>query len=207
MNHFKLLFVFSFSVLYIGCYNVDTIRFEHENFSPSGNPYDDHGNYNIIPHVFDNKAFLIAIHNTYIYDSTLFWLKDESFIFKMDVSVYSEKGIDNIKINSCKIAFDDFIIIFDGNELENHTTRTSTNAVKPYLRNYVLFEKQINISTINNYIKRNIRDNSDPQSITVNIDIDYEENGEIKNWKNSTKFFIKTKRETYTPENFWGALS
>jgi hypothetical protein len=108
LDYLKLLFVFLFSALYISCYNVDRISFEHENFSRSGNPYDDHRNYDIIPCVFDNKAFLIAIHSTYVYDSTLVWIKDKSFILKMDVSIYSGQGIGNIIINSCEIILDLF---------------------------------------------------------------------------------------------------
>jgi hypothetical protein len=201
-----MLFIIPFSAMYIGCYSVDIMRFQHENFSQSGNPYDDHRNYNIIPYYFDDKAFLVAIHGSYAYDSTLFWLKDKSYTLVMDVSIYSEEGINNITINACEVVFDDFTIIFDENELNNLTTRTSTNAVKPFLRNYVYLEKEIDIKILNNYIKRKIRNNPDPQFIMVNIDVNYEENGEIKNWISSTRFYIKLVEVTYTPKNAWGAF-
>jgi hypothetical protein len=208
MKYLSSLVIILFSILCIGCYSVDTVSFVHENYSRSGNPYDDHRNYNIIPAYHDEKGFLTDIrtnNSAYAYESSLFWLKDKIFIFKIDVSIYSEKGIDNIKINNCEIIFNNFSVIFNENELINGTTRTSTNSNKPYLRNYIIVEKEIDVKTIDNYLDK-IKNGSIQNSVILNIDIDYEENGETKNWGNSTKYFIDIGRTTYTPKNLWGGL-
>ena len=208
MKHLSLLSIIFFSILFIGCYSVDTVSFVHENYSRSGNPYDDHRNYDIIPTFHDEKGFLTVIHtnnSSYVYKSSLFWLKDKIFVFKIDVSIYSEKGIDNIKINNCEIIFNNFSVIFNEYELSNGFTGTSKNSNKLYLRNYVIIEKEIDVKTIDNYLDK-IKNGSIQNYITLNIDINYEENGEIKNWKNSTKYFIDIGRYYYTPKNLWGGL-
>lgn len=208
MRYLSLLAIIFFSILYIGCYSVESVSFVHENYSRSGNPYDDHRHYNIIPTYHDEKGFLTAIRTNnsgYVYKSSLFWIKDKIFVFKIDVSIYSEKGIDNIKINNCEIIFNNFSVILNENELTDGITGTSKNSIKPYIRNYMIVEKEIDVKTIDNYLGK-IKSGSIQNFITLNIDINYEENGEIKNWKNSTKYFIDIGHTTYTPKNLWGGL-
>ena len=192
----------------INCYYVDTINFEHENYSPSGNPFDDHRNYDIIPSYHDGKGFLTAIrtnNSSYAYKSSLFWIKDKVFVLKIDVSVYSEEGIDNIQIKNCEIVFNNFSVIFDKTELANTITKKSTNAIKPFIRNYIIIEKEINVKTIDKYLNK-IKNNSIENILILNINIDYEEYGEIKNWKKTTEYFINIGRTIYSPVNLWGGL-
>jgi hypothetical protein len=204
MKRFSMGFLIWYLALFTGCYHIDYIRFEHENYGESANSYDDSVNYNISPFEYDDKAFLVAIKGTYDYASSLFWLKDKDFIMKMDASIYSEKKIENISINSCEIIFEEFTVEFDNTELNNCITGTSTNQRLPYLRNYVLIEKRIDGKTITGYKKKN--NNIDRRFILANIDVQYEENGEAKNWVHTTKFYIRTGRVNYTPENLWGGL-
>jgi hypothetical protein len=198
MKYFPTVSLIWYLALFTGCYHIDYIRFEHENYGASANPYDDSVNYAISPSEYDGKAFLVAIKGTYDYASSLFWLKDKDLIMKMDVSIYSEGGIETILINSCEIIFEDFTVEFNDAELSNCITRTSTNHGSPYVRNYALFEKIIDKKTITDYIKNN---NIERQFIAVNVDVQYEENGEVKNWVHTTKFYIRTGRVHYTPEN------
>jgi hypothetical protein len=178
----------------------------------SGNPYDDYINTSIVPIHYDNKAFLVDIsNNAYSYSSSLFWFKDKPFRIKMDVSIYGEEEIENIIINSCKIVFDNFSIDFDETELINcsigtHNSSITKENTTPYFRSYAVFYKDIDTKLLDDYIKRKIIKNNDQQFITVNIDVNYYEKGEIKNWKNATKFYIGNGRDYYTPGNLWGGL-
>jgi hypothetical protein len=184
----------------------------------NGNLYDDYKYTSISPINHDNKAFLVVIRNpgyigtSYAYSSTLFWLKDKSFRIAIEVNIYSKEKIDNLIINSCEIIYDNFSIELNDLELSNYvsgyTVSTRLNPdTETYIRNYALIEKDIDSKTMNDYIKRNILNNENIQFLSINIDITYDENGEGKNWNNSTKYFMNKSRESYTPKNMWGGLT
>lgn len=201
----KIMFITFVLCLCISCYYVESLSFEHENYGQE-NPFDQISIHSIMPFYDGHNAFLINIRGYYVYKSSLFYMINKSHTFNMSVNIYSDEKIENITINSCEILFGDNSIVFDNNELSDVINGSDTHQLITGTHYFALFKKTINTDIINNYVKARVNNENNLLYILVNIDIDYIENGEIKNWKNTTKFYIDIFRVNYSPENLWGGL-
>jgi hypothetical protein len=178
---------------------VDHLSFEHPHYNEihsfyNNNEFDD----SIFPYFYNGKILFLKLSSVSAYNSSLFYLKDDIINIKIDVRIFSKEKLENIKIKFCEIIFGDYIINLNNIEL-NGLFHTYINPNIPYIDNYIELNKKIS----RNDLKSRIKNINEIHSISVKINLDYYENGEIKNWNNITNFDFNIRRKEYNPRNLW----
>jgi len=204
-NHnMKRLNIFLFaviSIIFIGCYSVERIIYDHEHhIELSDYAYRGIWDSSISQYVFDNNVFWVSLSDT---DFSVAGKpkKKADYYLCINLVISSESKIDNIIINSCEILFDDNCFRLENDEITYaHISYSYRHDI--YL-NSILFSKGI---TKKEYklIKKVVKKHIAQKFVFINMDIDYLEDNEYKNWAETTKLGIRFERTWYTPANFWG---
>jgi hypothetical protein len=196
---FKLLFFFGIIFLLSGCYYVDRLSFEHPHYNEIHNFYNNNEfDESILPYFYNGKVLFIRLSSVSAYNSSLFYLKNDIINIKIEVRIFSKEKLENIRIKFLEIIFGDFIIRLNNVEL-NGLFHAYINPNIPYVDNYIELNKEIEI----NDLKKSIKNINGINNISVKINLDYYEKGEITNWNNITNFEFNIKREEYNPKNLW----
>ena len=201
MKRLNIFLSMIISIIFIGCYSVERIRYDHKhNIELSDYAYRGIWNSNILKYVFDGNVFWVKLSND---DVTVAGKpkKKADYYFCIDLTISSKSKIDNIIINSCEILFDDNYFRFENDEI------TNTHILYSYIgntwHNSIIFSKGITRKEYN-LIKNVVKKGTIQKFVLVNMDIDYLEDNEHKNWIETTKLGIRSERTWYTPANFWG---
>jgi hypothetical protein len=202
---YKLIWSFVFiSIVFSGCYSIEGIEYIHMHNDEINNyAYNGVWNNNLLPYYYDDKIFSVNLSSeVYINVPSDMQIRNKYNYFTVFINISSKEFLENFEINICKIQFDDYVFEFDGDDLENIIYKSYTKSV--YNINYqIIISKKI-IKNDYNKIKNILKNSVAQRYIIVKLDLNYSENGEIKNWANNTELSAVIYQDWYTPNNLWG---
>ena len=180
---------------FIGCYSVERIRFDDEYYTELRNyAYRGIWDSNILQYVSDGNVFWIRLS---VNDFTA----TADYYFRINLTISSKSKIDSITINSREILFDNDCFKFENDEITN--AYISYSYIENLWHNSLIVSKGFTKGEYN-LIRNAVKKSTIQKFIFVNMDIDYLEGNEYKNWAGTARFGIRFERTWYTPGNLWG---
>ncbi|MDR1348181.1 MAG: hypothetical protein LBJ63_07125 [Prevotellaceae bacterium] len=133
------------------------------------------------------------------WQNTLLWGSDIIYL-NLFIEIFSKEELDNIVMNSCNLIIGDYTMDFNC-DLENNYHIKYVHATDMLrIQNEFLLTKSIK----RNELKNRIKNINDIHFVTIMVDLDYFENGEQKNWVNTTRLNLNVERQEYNSANSWG---
>jgi hypothetical protein len=198
INFLKYFFIILVVFLFTSCYSIKYLTFDHENkkeivdFYTNGTLND-----NILQFYDDNKIIYMDLHRIE-WQNTLLWGSDIIYL-NLFIEIFSKEKLDNIIINSCNLIIGNYTMNFNY-DLKNKYHIKYVHATDMLrMQNEILLTKVIK----RNELKNKIKNINNKRFVTIMIDLDYFENGERKNWVNTTRLSLKVEQQEYNPTNLW----
>jgi len=205
MKRIKIWLYFLISIIFYSCYTAEGISYENEQNDILDN-YTNNGIWDneLLSYYYDDKIFYINLSSE-VYINVPFdnrQLRNKYKYFTVFLHISSKAIINNIKINTCEIEFNNYKINFDGNDLKiiiNNRYHLGNNI------NYeIIFSKNIKKEDYKKYILNVIKKSKEQKDISVKINLEYIENDEIINYEFNTNLNTQYYQDWYTPSNLWG---
>jgi hypothetical protein len=199
INGFKYFFIILVVFTFTSCYSIYYLTFEHENKKEIADFYTNGiSNDNILQFYEDNKIIYMDLRRI-DWQNTLLWGSDIIYL-NLFIEIFSKEELDNIVMNSCNLIIGDYMMDFNC-DLENNYHIKYVHATDMLsIQNEFILTKAIKRSELKNRIK-NI---NGIHFVTITVDLDYFENGEQKNWINTTRLNLNVERQEYNSDNSWG---
>jgi len=192
-------------IAFLGCYSTEGISYNNEHNDILKNyAYNGIWDNELTQYYYNDKIFYINLSSEVYYNvPSDRKIRDNYNYFTIFFHISSKVIINNIKINICKIEFDDYIIIFDDNDLKYIINKYYNGSNINY---EIIFSKKIIKKDYHKNILNVIKKSNEKKYISVEINLKYNDNSEILNYTFSTKLNAKYYQNWYTPSNLWGWL-